>query len=191
MTGTIEVHGLDRLYAILKATSLRNRRDNAALPPVRIWSDDYSIRAAATNSFVIAETWVEAVCVEPFDVCVPRDALAEAAKQRQPKRHVLHVWPDSGRFRVVQSAATTHAAGELATVPSRTENWRELHAPQTCDQEAVAETWLSPLLASRIAPFFKACDEPAVKVTASTDRLGRLFEGQYGTSFLIMPVRVK
>ena len=191
MSGMATVHGLDRLYAVLKATALRNRRDNAALPPVRIWSDDYSIRAAATNSFVIAETWVEAVCVEPFDVCIPRDALADAAKQRQPKRHVLHIWPDRGRFRVVQSAATTHAAGELATVPSRTENWRERHAPQTCDPEAVADTWLAPEFAERIGPFFRACDETAVKVTANTERYGRLFEGQWGTSFLVMPVRVK
>jgi hypothetical protein len=191
MSSTIEVHGLDRLYAVLKATALCNRRDNAALPPVRIWSDDYSIRAAATNSFVIAETWVEAVCVEPFDVCIPRDALVEAAKQRQPKRHVLHIWQDSSRFRVVQSAATTHASGELSAEPSRTENWRELHAPQTCDPEAVADTWLAPQFAERIGPFFRACEEPAVKVTASTERYGRLFEGQWGTAMLVMPVRVK
>ena len=36
-----------------------------------------------------------------------------------------------------------------------------------------------------------ACDETAVKVTANTERYGRLFEGQWGTSFLVMPVRVK
>lgn len=191
MSRAIEVRGLDRLYALLKATAPLDRRDNALLPPVRIWAAEYRICASATNSFVIAETWIDNRCVEPFDVCIPREALAEAAKQRQPKRHVLHIWPDSELFRVVQSAATTHAIGQLSDAPSRTENWRELHAPQTCDPEAVAETWLSPLLTSRIAPFFKACEEPAVKVTASTDRLGRLFEGQYGTSFLIMPVRVK
>lgn len=191
MSRAIEVRGLDRLYALLKATGVRDRRDRMQLPPVRIWADEHRICASATNAFVIAETWIDNRCVEPFDVRIPRDALAEAAKQRQPKRHVLHIWPDSELFRVVQSAATTHAIGQLSDASSRTENWRELHAPQTCDQEAVAETWLSPLLTSRIAPFFKACDEPAVKVTASTDRLGRLFEGQYGTSFLIMPVRVK